>query len=85
MNLAKKFILKCALVNFSYPFDVVSQRVTLDDLLGLVPVDDGLQAVESPPTHDIANALLLDAKPLDLVVYVEEEGVIAGRVIRRAD
>ena len=61
------------------------EGVSLDDLLGLVAVDDGLQAVEGPPAHHVAHALLLDAEPLDLVVDVEEEGVVPGRVVRGTD
>ena len=61
------------------------EGVSLDDLLGLVAVDDSLQAVERSPAHHVAHALLLDAEPLDLVVDVEEERVVAGRVVRGTD
>ena len=63
----------------------MAQRVALDDLLGLVPVDDGLQAVEGPAAHHVANAFFLDPEPLDLVVDVEKERVIARRVVAWTD
>ena len=65
----------------THPLDVVPQRVTLDDLLRLVPVDDRLETVEGPAPHDVAHALLLDAEPLDLVVDVEEQRVVARGVV----
>ncbi len=56
----------------------MSQGVALHNLLGLVAVNHGLEAVEGAASHDIAHALLLDPKPLDLVVDVKEERVVAG-------
>ena len=49
-----------------------AEGVALDDLLALVAVDDGVQAVECTAAHHVADALLLDAETLDLVVDVEE-------------
>jgi hypothetical protein len=69
----------------THPLDVVSERVPLHDLLSLVPVYDGLETVKRPAAHHVPHALLLDAEPLDLVVDVEEEGVVAGRVVRGAN
>ena len=65
----------------THPLDVVPQSVTLHDLLRLVAIDDGLEAVEGAAAHDVAHALLLDAEPLDLVVDVEKQRVVAGGVI----
>ena len=59
--------------------------MTLDNLLRLVSVDDGLEGVKSPSSHDVANSLLLDPEPLDLVVDVEKQGVVSGRVVARTD
>ncbi len=38
-----------------------------------------------PAAHDVSDAFLLDAKALDLIVDVEEERVVAGRVVGWAD
>lgn len=69
----------------SYPLNVVSQSVTLNDLFRLVSVDHGLKAIEGSAAHDIADALLLNAEPLNLVIDVEEEGVVSGTVVARTD
>ncbi len=63
----------------------MAQRVALYDLLSLVAVDDGLEAFESPAAHDVANAFLLHAKSLDLIVDVEKERIVAGRVVARTN
>lgn len=54
----------------------LAERVTLDDLFCFVAVDDSVQAVKSPTTHQIADALLLNPESLDLIVDVEEERVV---------
>ena len=55
--------------------------MTLYNLLRLVPIDDGLEAVEGAAAHHVAHAFLLDAEPLYLVVDVEEQRVVAGGVV----
>lgn len=50
----------------THPLDRMAQGVALNDLLRPVAVDDGLQAVEGPPTHHVPHALLLNPEALDL-------------------
>ena len=57
--------------------------MSLDDLLLAVAVDDGVETLERPPSHQIAYALLLNAEPLDLVIDVEEKRVVARGVVAR--
>ena len=65
----------------THPLDVVPQGVALHYLLRLVPIDDGLEAVKGPTAHDVADAFLLDAEPLYLVVDVEEQRVVTRGVV----
>ena len=65
----------------THPLDVVPQGVALHYLLRLVPIDDGLEAVEGAAAHNVTDALLLDAKPLYLVVDVEEQRVVTRGVV----
>lgn len=52
------------------------ERVALHNLLLAIPIDYSVQALECPPSHQIPNALLLDAKALNLVVDMEEQRVV---------
>lgn len=65
----------------TYSLNVVSQSVSLDDLLRLVPVYNGLETVERSSSHDVSDAFLFDSETLDLVVDVEEERVVARRIV----
>lgn len=56
-----------------------------NNLLLSVSVDDGVQAFERPAAHQVPHALLLNPEPLDLVVDVEEQGVVPGRIIRGSE
>lgn len=58
--------------DISYPSNIMPQRMTLHNLLRLVPIDNSFQTVESSSTHDVTNAFLFNAESLDLVVDVEE-------------
>lgn len=55
--------------------------MSFNDLFRLVPIDYSIQAVKRPPAHQIANALLLNPEALDLIVYVEKEGVVSRRIV----
>lgn len=65
------------------PTNRLNEGVSLDDLLLAVAVDDGVETLERPPAHQVTHAFFLDAEPLDLVVDVEEERVVARRVVAR--
>ena len=57
--------------------------MTLNDELLAVTVDDSIQAIKSPSTDNITNTLLLYAKPLNLVIHMEEKGVIPWGIVTR--
>uniref|UniRef100_A0A2M4D214 Putative secreted protein n=1 Tax=Anopheles darlingi TaxID=43151 RepID=A0A2M4D214_ANODA len=63
--------------------DRMHQRVTLDDLLLPVAIDHRIETLERTATHQIPDTFLLDPEPLDLVVDVEEQRVVTGRVVAR--
>ncbi len=72
---------KGAVVLTTLLLDVLAERVTLHNLLRLVAVDHCVQTFKGPPAHHVTNALLFDSKALDLIVDVEEEGIVAGRIV----
>lgn len=59
----------------------LNESVSLNNLFFPVSVDDGVQAFKCSATHQVTNAFLLYTEPLDLIVDVEEEWVVAGRVV----
>ena len=65
----------------THPLDVMPQGVALHYLFRLVPIDDGLEAVKGATAHHVADAFLLDAEPLYLVVDVEEQRVVTRGVV----
>ena len=62
---------------------VTSQGVALHYLLGLVSRDHSVQTVKSSATHHIPDTLLFNPEPLNLIVDVKEEAVIARAVVAR--
>ena len=63
----------------------LAERVALDNLFRLVAVDDSVQAVKGPTAHEIADPLFFNPEPLDLIVDVKEERIVARRIIGRPD
>lgn len=59
----------------------LNESVSLNNLFFPVSVDDGVQAFKCSATHQVTNAFLLYTEPLDLIVDMEEEWVVAGRVV----
>lgn len=59
----------------------LNESVSLNNLFFPVSVDDGVQAFKCSATHQVTNAFLLYTEPLDLIVDVEEEWVVARRVV----
>lgn len=75
--MSPKFLLK-----YTYR---LSQSVSFDDLLLPVSVDDRIEALKRPASHEVPHAFLLYPEPLYLVVDVEEQGVVPGGIVRGSD
>ena len=52
--------------------------MSLHNLFLAITIDDRIQALKGASTHQIAHALLLNAKTLYLIVDVKEQRIIAG-------
>ena len=55
--------------------------MAFNDLLRLVPIDDGVETFKCSTAHYVSNPLFLNSKTLDLVVDVEKEAVVSGRIV----
>lgn len=65
----------------TYPTHRLDKSVSLNDLLLPVPVDHSIQTLKGTASHEVTYTFLLNTKPLDLVVYVEEQRVVTRRIV----